>query len=173
MIQVETLNNNEFQVTIQENNSQSTHTVHLNDDLHQQAGSQHVIEFHGTSRYLVCTHCGRRFEMDETFFNQLPPLCRKCSGVLKPDFVFFGEPIPEPANILAFEEAEIADVFLVIGTTGEIYPASLVPGDARDNQAKIIEINPEPSKYTDSITDLFLQGNATDIMKNLLALMNL
>jgi len=138
------------------------------DNLHQQAGSKRVVEFHGTSRRLVCTNCGRQFEATEEILEILPPKCINCSGILKPDFVFFGEPIPELASSHSFKEAEIADVFILIGTTGEIQPASTIPVIAKNNGARIIEINIEASNYTNSITDIFLQGKATEIMINLL-----
>jgi len=135
------------------------------DNLHQRAGSQRVIEFHGTSQKLVCTSCGIEFEVREEWLSRLPPRCTECRGLLKPNFVFFGEPIPEPANSQSFAEAEKADVFIVIGTTGEIHPASLIPVVAKRNGTKIIEINIEPSNYTRNVTDLFLQGKATEMMR--------
>jgi len=137
------------------------------DNLHQLAGSANVIEFHGTSQYLVCENCRNRIAVNSRILEDIPPKCPKCGTVLKPDFVFFGEPIPEDANRRSFKEAEISDVFLVIGTTGEIQPASMVPYIAKDNGAKIIEINTERSNYTDTIADVFLQGRASDIINRL------
>ena len=137
------------------------------DNLHQEAGSKNVIEFHGTSKSLICTNCGKQVEAKEELLNILPPKCKTCSGILKPDFVFFSEPIPEPANSRSFREAEIADVFILIGTTGEIQPASMIPIIAKNNGTQIIEINIEKSNFTNSITDVFLEGKATEIMKNL------
>jgi len=138
------------------------------DDLHQKAGSKEVIEFHGTYQRLVCTNCGRQFVATEELLSILPPKCKNCSSILKPDFVFFGEPISEPARSRSFNEAEIADVFILIGTTGEIQPASMIPMIANNNGTKIIEINIEVSNYTNSITDVFLKGKATEITINLL-----
>jgi len=138
------------------------------DNLHQKAGSKEVIEFHGTCQRLVCTNCKRQFVATEELLSILPPKCTNCSNILKPDFVFFGEPIPEPARSRSFNEAEIADVFILIGTTGEIKPASMIPMIAKNNGTKIIEINIEGSNYTNSITDVFLKGKATEIMVNLL-----
>lgn len=137
------------------------------DNLHQEAGNKDVIEFHGTSQRLLCTKCGRQVAASAELLNVLPPKCKNCSGILKPDFVFFSEPIPEPANSRSFREAEIADVFILIGTTGEIQPASMIPMIAKNNGTKIIEINIEKSNFTNSITDVFLEGKATEIMKNL------
>lgn len=138
------------------------------DNLHQEAGSRKVYEFHGNSRELVCTKCQKQFSMHDIDFNKLPVLCDKCGGLVKPDFIFFGEGIPSLAYSKSLEAAAMADLFLVIGTTGEIMPASQIPLIAKNNGAKIIEINIEPSNYTHSVTDLFLQGKASVIMEELL-----
>ncbi len=138
------------------------------DNLHQQAGSKKVIEFHGTSQRLVCTNCGMQYEVTEELLSILPPKCINCSSILKPDFVFFGEPIPEPARSRSFNESKIADVFILIGTTGEIQPATMIPIIAKNNGTRIIEINVNNTKYTNNITDVFLKGKATEMMLNLL-----
>ena len=135
------------------------------DNLHQRAGSKNVLEFHGTAQSLTCIDCTAGVAVEDVDLSKLPPLCRQCGGVLKPDFIFFGEAIPEPANTLSFREAETADVFLVIGTTGEIMPASMIPSYAKQNGAKIIEVNIEESAYTHTITDVFLRGKASEVME--------
>ena len=141
------------------------------DNLHQQAGSKEVYEFHGNSRDLVCINCGKIHSVEKTNFSKLPPKCDKCGNILKPDFVFFGEPMPEPARTDSFTEAKRADVFILVGTMGEIMPASIIPIEAKRNGAKIIEVNTQPSNYTNKITDIFLEGKATKIMKKLLELL--
>lgn len=138
------------------------------DNLHQRAGSQTIYEFHGNSRDLVCVRCGSRQAAAETNLSRLPPSCMRCDGLLKPDFVFFGEPIPEQAHTRSLAEAQIADLFILIGTTGEVVPASMIPFLARRRGAAIIEINTEPSNYTHQITDIFLQGKATTAMTGLM-----
>ncbi len=137
------------------------------DNLHQEAGSREVYEFHGNSRELVCTQCGKRFTMENINFEKLPVTCDVCGGLVKPDFIFFGEGIPPEAYEKSLAAAHNADVFLVIGTTGEIMPASQIPIMAKNKGAKIIEINVEPSNYTYHITDLFLKGKASEIMERL------
>jgi NAD-dependent deacetylase len=139
------------------------------DSLHQRAGSKIVWEFHGSCRTLICLNCTKHYPVAEVGLEELPPTCRICGGLLKPDIVFFGEPIPEPANSKSFLEATLSDVFLVIGSSGEIMPACMIPPTAQANGATIIEINPEPSRFTDEITDVFLQANATQGMKTLRA----
>ena len=145
---------------------QATITQNI-DNLHYEAGSKTVYEFHGTSQYLVCDTCRKRYHVSEIHLDNLPPLCTSCGHVLKPDFVFFGEPIPEHTNTLSFHEAEMADVFLLIGTTGEIMPASMIPHVAKRNGATIIEVNPKESNYTKNITDVFIQAKATEAVPRL------
>lgn len=140
------------------------------DNLHQEAGSKNVIEFHGNSKQLVCTDCNLKYRINDINLEILPPKCMECNGLLKPDFIFFGEGIPEPANTLSFKEADVADVFLVIGTTGEVMPACLIPQIAKNNGCLIIEINPVPSLYTRKITDIYIQGNAGSVMNEIMKL---
>ena len=85
--------------------------------------------------------------------------------VLKPDFVFFGEAIPMQAHKQASAETLMADVWLVIGTTGEVMPAASLPVDAKRNGKTIIEVNVCPSNYTDTVTDIFLEGKASEVLK--------
>jgi len=137
------------------------------DNLHQEAGSEEVYEFHGNSRYLVCLKCGNRIPAESREYQELPPKCEECGGLLKPDFIFFGEPIPELARNKALEETKKSDLFLLIGTTGEVMPASRIPLLASQNGATIIEINIQKSNFTDRITDIFLKGKATKMVQKL------
>jgi NAD-dependent deacetylase len=129
------------------------------DNLHQKAGSKKVIEFHGTLDKMVCIQCGRKYATSGVKLDVLPPKC-SCGGVLKPDFIFFGEGIPEDAYRESFALAKKADAVLVIGTTGEVTPASYIPAIAKQSGAKIIEINPKASAYTNGTTDVFIQEKA-------------
>ncbi|MDZ7860805.1 MAG: NAD-dependent deacylase [Candidatus Krumholzibacteriota bacterium] len=138
------------------------------DNLHQVGGSRNIFEFHGNSRKLVCVACGEKYSVDQVSLNELPPECLSCGGVLKPDFIFFGEQIPEPARTNSFREADISDLFILIGTTGEVMPACAIPYIAKENGAGIIEINTNKSSYTDSITDIFFQGKASEMTASLL-----
>jgi NAD-dependent deacetylase len=133
------------------------------DNLHQQAGSRCVFEFHGTAHHMVCIKCGQKYDSPMIDLKVLPPKCRKCNGILKPDFIFFGEGIPEPANTKSFEEARKCDVFIIIGTTGEVMPASMLPHIAKQNGAFIIEINPEISLFTNQLSDLHIKGKASEV----------
>ncbi|MFO7886520.1 MAG: NAD-dependent deacylase [Desulfobacteraceae bacterium] len=138
------------------------------DSLHYDAGSRVVHEFHGSLRDLVCLNCSAKLTIEEVDLKILPPVCERCGGLLKPDAVFFGESIPEPAQSRSFIETNRADLFILIGTTGEVAPANMIPRMAKQKGAAIIEINTEKSSYTDAITDVFLQGRATEVMEALM-----
>lgn len=134
------------------------------DNLHQEAGSKTVFEYHGNSRQFVCLDCGIFQEVKKTILHDTAPLCLSCGGLLKPDFIFFGEQIPEPAASQSVKEAKKADLFIIIGTSGEVIPASNIPFMAKESGAKIIEINTEEGRFTHTITDVFIQGKAGEIL---------
>ncbi|HOP48241.1 MAG TPA: NAD-dependent deacylase [Desulfobacteraceae bacterium] len=135
------------------------------DNLHQSGGSKNVIEYHGNSSTLTCLWCGRKFKADEKR-NEYPPRC-DCGKILKPDVVFFGEAIPEDALNRSFTLASTAQVLILVGTSAVVSPANTIPGITKRNGGKIIEINKEKTHLTDSVTDVFLQGSAVDIVSKL------
>ncbi len=137
------------------------------DNLHQEAGSIIVHEFHGNSKKLVCTKCNEHYDITEDIFLSLPPKCWKCDGLLKPDFIFFGESIPQDAYQASIQLAQNSEVFLVIGTSGEVMPANYMPVLAKESGARIIEVNPTESRFTNQITDIFLQGKSNEVMDKL------
>ena len=133
------------------------------DNLHQEAGSSKVVEYHGTCSNMVCIKCGKKYRSKDVNLGTLPPTC-KCGGVLKPDFVFFEEGIPEDAQTESLKMMQETDVIIIIGTTGEVMPAAYLPHTAHRNGAKIIEINPHPSTFTHSITDIYIPMKAGEAM---------
>lgn len=136
------------------------------DNLHQQAGSLEVYEFHGNSQKLVCLSCRQYYVPADIDFDALPPHC-SCGGLIKPDFIFFGEGIPMDAYQRSMQAAGHAEVVLVIGSTGEVMPAAQMPYLAKQNGAQIIEVNPEKSNFTRSITDIHLPGKAAETLEKL------
>ncbi|MGQ1783761.1 MULTISPECIES: SIR2 family NAD-dependent protein deacylase [unclassified Saccharicrinis] len=135
------------------------------DDLHFKAGSKEVYEFHGNSQNLKCTKCGYSVAASGIDLGKIPPACDRCGGLLKPDFIFFGEGIPPVAYDKSFDAARIADVVLVIGSTGEVMPACQVPWEAKRKGATIIEINPTVSNFTNQITDIHIRMEAGKAME--------
>ena len=137
------------------------------DHLHQKAGSKHVYELHGTYKQLVCTGCGSEYDLSFADLNFLPPTCFVCKGILKPDMVFFNEPIPSFAKKRSFDEARKADLLLMIGTNAEVLPAAEIPVIAKNTGSIIIEINIKPSALTHSVTDVFIEARATEAMEEI------
>lgn len=138
------------------------------DNLHKDAGNKEVYEFHGSLKEILCLDCGQKVNVAQVDMKHLPPTCLKCGGLMKPDVVFFGEAIPEYAAVKSMDAAQKADCMILIGTTGTVAPANMLPSRAKAGGTTIIEINPDPSEYTDRITDIFIQDNATRAMENLM-----
>lgn len=137
------------------------------DNLHYEAGNKTVYEFHGNSKKLKCLECGELTNVNSADLQILPPRCAKDGSILKPDFIFFGEGIPPDAYEMSFIAAKKCEACIIIGSTGEVVPASYIPHKAKEFGATIIEINPEESSFTNQITDIQLKGRAGDIMKKL------
>ena len=129
------------------------------DNLHQKAGSTHVIEYHGTLGRMICEKCHKTYPAETVSLDNIPPRC-SCGAVLKPDFIFFEEGIPHNAYTESMELAQKTDLVLVVGTTGEVMPACYIPTLAKRCGATIIEINPSESSYTYEITDIYIPQKA-------------
>jgi NAD-dependent deacetylase len=138
------------------------------DGLHQEAGSKEVIEFHGNCRELSCpgTSCHLRYS-SSIYLEECPPRCKECDSVLRPEFVFFGEPIPRAAIERSISLAEACDVILVAGTSAMVTPAALLPQMALQRGARIIEVNLEYTVLSPH-ADITLIGKAGDILPALL-----
>ncbi len=133
------------------------------DNLHQAAGSRHVVEYHGNARRFVCLACARGFPREGLDFARAPLYC-PCGGLIKPDVVFFGEPIPAAAQAEAVRLARASDLMLIVGTSGEVAPANYLPHIAKDHGAVIAECNLVPTHLTHTLTDYFLPGPAGEVL---------
>ena len=132
------------------------------DGLHQAAGSRNVIEFHGGLGRFFCMDCGR--EHDPGLARKLGPgaipwRCAACTGVVRPDIVFFGEPIPLDALDKSGQLALAADLIIVAGTSGEVAPANLLPREVKARGGVVVEINPTESAYN-SLSDVTIAATA-------------
>jgi len=134
------------------------------DGLHQAAGSKNVIEFHGSHRTLSCLKCSTKVDGNSLTPQDLPARCPRCSSLLKPDVVFFGEPIPWEAQTMSFKESKSCSLVLVIGTSAVVYPAATIPTTAKERGATVIEINKEPTPMTDQVSDYLICGSAGEIV---------
>ena len=137
------------------------------DGLHQAAGSRRVIEYHGNLDELICVYCWRRYPTRDRWTPGAVPRC-DCGEILKPNVVLFGEPIPWLAQEQAEEEARACGVLLVIGTSAQVSPACDIPRIAKESGAAVVEINPEPTSLTASVTDIHLRGSASEVLLRLL-----
>ena len=110
------------------------------DGLHQQAGSRNVLEIHGSLRRTRCTNC---VKVEERGLDNLGdrPLCGGCGGFLRPDIVWFHEPLPDDIWLRAMMAAKDCGVLLVVGTSAVVYPAASVIPIAKANGATVIECN--------------------------------
>jgi NAD-dependent deacetylase len=113
------------------------------DGLHQKAGSEKVVELHGNATRFYCEKCNTKYEFDEVYKILLDgrvPIC-KCGGLIRPDVIFFGEPLKETDLREAFKNAEIADLHLVLGSSLVVYPAASLPLLAIENRIPLVIIN--------------------------------
>lgn len=117
------------------------------DGLHRRAGSETVIELHGNLFRTRCTREGTVIESEQPF-PALPPRC-SCGALLRPDVVWFGEMLPVDAVARASSSIMGADLLLVIGTSGVVYPAA---GLVALHRGLSIEINPEASGLSSACT---------------------
>lgn len=118
------------------------------DDLHEQAGSQNIIHLHGNIAQSKCfKDCqGMPTVIDVNALpdaDASPPECPHCGANVRPDIVWFGEPLPSDAMVSAFNLMYQSDLVIVVGTSGLVSPASDLPYHAKRNGATIIEVNPD------------------------------
>jgi NAD-dependent deacetylase len=147
------------------------------DNLHQEAGSRNVIEYHGNASRLECLNCGAKYPREQfaaaIIGERVPPCCTKCGSILKPSVIFFGEMIPQEALFRSQEAAHQADAVLVVGTSAVVYPAAGIPLIAKQHNAVIIEFNTENTGLTEYATDIFILGMAGTTLPELVEQMRI
>jgi len=139
------------------------------DGLHESAiahAASGVIRLHGSiwevSCWQSCSRSPRCWRDDNLSFNELPPRCPYCSGIVRPAVVWFGETL-EPTAVSQASDAARCDIFITIGTSAVVYPAAGFIEQARKHGAFTVEINAEPTPATPMV-DLALQGGAETIL---------
>ncbi len=132
------------------------------DGLHQAAGSRRVLELHGNIWRVRCTRCGQTREDRRVPLPELPPRCA-CGGLLRPDVVWFGEPLPAPVLEAAWEAAARCRWMLVIGTSALVQPAASLPIVAHRNGARLVEVNISDTPLT-PLAEEVLRGPAAEIL---------
>lgn len=140
------------------------------DGLHRMAGTTRISEFHGAMGELVCTSCASRFPASRELLAPLVPTCPACASLLKPDFVFFGEGIPHQARVDAFSAAARARLCLIVGSTGQVYPAASVPLAVREAGGILIEIDPGQTEFSE-LAEIHLRMGASEALQEIDAIL--
>lgn len=141
------------------------------DGLHQEAGSVNVIELHGNLWRNRCFANGHPVDPGGEILapdTDGPPRCPRCQSLLRPDVVWFGETLPRSSLDAAYAAAQTCQLFLVIGTSAVVHPASSIPYVAAESGALIVEINPERTPLTPH-ADFALHRPAGQIVPRLVA----
>ena len=137
------------------------------DGLHPLAGSRNLLEIHGNLWRTRCLSCHDVRENREPQLARLPPRCA-CEGVLRPDVVWFGEPLPYDLVKRAIRAVEGCDLMLVVGTSGLVQPAASMADAALDRGVPVVEINLDPTPLSERATYV-LQGKSGEILPKLIS----
>ena len=135
------------------------------DGLHQRAGSSKVLELHGSIIRVKCTVCDFQDNITNDF-EDLPPKCN-CGNILRPDVVWFGESLPQDVWTNAMQEASMCDIMIIAGTSLVVSPANTLPAFAKQNNAVLIEINPEETVMSDEM-DISIRNTSSDTLPKLI-----
>lgn len=138
------------------------------DGLHQRAGSQRVLELHGSIARVKCADSGRVLEGEIPECDEPPPRHPETSGLLRPDVVWFGEALPADVLQESAKAARNADVYFTIGTSALVYPAAALPVEAQRAGATVVEINPTETPFS-LLATFSLRGKAGEVLPALLA----
>ena len=139
------------------------------DGLHARAGSQDVVEVHGSIRTSSCLACGARVPIEDVvgaLETQPAPPCPECGEILKPDVVMFGELLPVDAIDRASALAREAGVLLVVGSTLEVYPVAALPEDTLAAGGALAIVNRGRTPY-DCRAAVRVDGGAGDTLRAL------
>jgi NAD-dependent deacetylase len=135
------------------------------DNLHHRAGSKNVLRLHGDIFAIRCMNCGHE-RVETSLLHELPPKCQ-CGGIMRPGVVWFGEMLPDGAIEKASAAVRQSDVFVVAGTSAQVYPAAGLIPLALENRATVIEVNPEDTDFSGDVT-IVLRGTSADLLPQLL-----
>jgi NAD-dependent deacetylase len=144
------------------------------DRLHRLAGTERLIEVHGSIDQSVCLQCGGKVSIDRVVKllgeseGEGAPLCEACFVPLKPDVVLFGELLPERALSDAQALAMDADLMLCVGSSLEVYPVAGLPAMMQGAGGRLVLITQGPTPY-DSDADVKLDGDVVEELQAVLA----
>lgn len=137
------------------------------DGLHERAGSRRIHRLHGSIWRVRCTECGAESNDDRVPLPELPPRCG-CGALVRPGIVWFGEPLPQTEWQAAERAATHCDLFVVAGTSAQVYPAAALVPMAAQAGARVIEINMEDTPLS-GVAGISLRGKAGEILPQLIS----
>ena len=137
------------------------------DGLHKKAGSSNILELHGSIVKIKCSVCDYNEEI-LTEISNFPPIC-KCGNILRPDVVWFGEPLPQDVWQNAIKFASECDLMVIVGTSLAVSPANTLPLYAKQNNATLIEINPEKTEMSEEM-DENIRNTSVETLPKLVSL---
>ena len=137
------------------------------DGLHQKAGSSKVLELHGSIVRIKCSVCNFKKEIKNEIIEN-PPMC-ECGNILRPDVVWFGEHLPENVWQKAITFASKCDLMIITGTSLVVSPANTLPIYAQQNNATMIEVNPENTEMTSEM-NLAIKNSSAKVLPELISL---
>jgi NAD-dependent deacetylase len=135
------------------------------DGLHRVAGSKNPIEIHGTIWRVRCQDCRETSENREVPI-QIPPKCEACSGLLRPDVVWFGESLDEKVLHGVYQCLQVVEVMLIVGTSAIVQPAASFGLVAKKAGAFVAEINRSETPQS-SLFDVSIQRKAGELLPEL------
>jgi NAD-dependent deacetylase len=142
------------------------------DALHQRAGSDNILEIHGTLNTLTCAVCYKKYfstGIIESYIRDgAIPHCSACKGLLKPDVILFEEQLPVRTWHKALHACRTCDLLLVAGTSLEVMPSAGLPMRAVENGAHLILVN-RTETYIDVRADVILRGDVAEIIPQIAA----
>jgi NAD-dependent deacetylase len=144
------------------------------DDLHERSGSLEVLHIHGTLNEVCCVHCNHKDTLSQDRIaveieapkSVQPDDCPCCGSIMRPNVVWFGEPLPQDIWMSAKEACEECDLMLIIGTSGLIYPAASLADRAIHKKIESVQINPDATDIDTLVTHNF-RGKAGEILTKL------
>lgn len=132
------------------------------DNLHRRAGSENVFELHGNIERNYCYKCKKEYDMEPLKEAKEVPKC-ECGGLIRPDVVWFGEPLPQDEFLGGEKAARECDIMFVAGTSAIVYPAAFIPLEAKKQGKYLVEVNTQTTDMSYEMDKIFT-GKAGEVL---------
>ncbi|MFX0021754.1 MAG: NAD-dependent deacetylase [Candidatus Hermodarchaeota archaeon] len=143
------------------------------DRLHHKARTKNIVEFHGNAYEAKCMTCGQIYEItvmvNQVMSGKSSPSCEKCRGMLKPNAIFFGEPLDSQTLEAADKMLEKCDLLLVLGSSLVVYPVAWYPSRALSTGAKLAIINIQETDM-DSAAEVVIHEKIGDVLPEVVSI---